>query len=51
MYETGYGAQWLYRACPVLVDGTYHMDMEMHGGREFEVIQRLHDASGSAAVP
>ena len=27
----------LYRAYPVLVDGTYHM--EMHGGREFEVIK------------
>ena len=29
----------LYRAYPVLVDGTYHMDMEMHGAREFEVIK------------
>ena len=37
LYETGCGAQWLYRAYPVLVDGTYHM--EMHGGREFEVIK------------
>lgn len=24
LYETGYGAQWLYRAYPVLVDGTAH---------------------------